>query len=212
MRRWRSRSARVENSGRRRRESGQVSARPSPTEFGALHRVAEVICAEAGKPIATAQAEVARAIWTFALAAGVAIEDQGTLVPGDLDDAHRGYLGLARQVPSGVVVGISPFGFPLNLAAHKVAPALAIGAPIILKPPPQAPSAALILAENRACGGRPTRRAPGRRLQQRAGRAPGGRSPRGGRVVHGSARSAGGSRTRVPRARVVLEPAATRPR
>ncbi len=58
--------------------------------------LAEVICAEAGKPLGSAQAEVSRAIWTFSLAAGVATEDQGALVPVDLDEAHRGYLGLSR--------------------------------------------------------------------------------------------------------------------
>jgi len=167
--------------------------------------LAEVICAEAGKPIGTAQAEVARAIWTFALAAGVATEDQGALVPVDLDDAHRGYLGLSRQVPSGVVVGISPFNFPLNLAAHKVAPALAIGAPIILKPPPQAPSAALILAEIALAAGAPPAAlqvaACSNELAERLAVDP--------RVAvvsfTGSARVGWQLKTRVPRARVVLE-------
>ncbi|HUB07257.1 MAG TPA: aldehyde dehydrogenase family protein [Myxococcales bacterium] len=109
--------------------------------------LARVIALEAGKPIAAARAEVARAATTFALAAGEVAYFGGEILPGDLDEAAAGYRVLARRVPDGPVVGISPFNFPLNLAAHKVAPALAVGAPIVLKPPPQAPSAALLLGQ-----------------------------------------------------------------
>lgn len=117
--------------------------------------LAEIICREAGKPVTAARAEVTRAAWTFRLAAGAATEASGELLPVDLDESARGYLAVSRRVPSGVVVGISPFNFPLNLAAHKIAPALAVGAPLILKPPPQAPSAALILGEIAAAAGAP---------------------------------------------------------
>src|SRR5207245_5013444 len=70
----------------------------------------------------------------------------GEMVPIDLDAASAGYECQVRRVPAGIIVGITPFNFPVNLVAHKAAPALAAGAPIILKPPPQAPSAALMLA------------------------------------------------------------------
>jgi len=167
--------------------------------------LAEVICAEAGKPISAANAEVARAVWTFELAAGVATEDQGSVVPVDLDDAQSGYLGLSRRVPSGVVVGISPFNFPVNLAAHKVAPALAVGAPIILKPPPQAPSAALILAEIARSAGAPAAglqvAACSNELAERLAI-----DPRAAVVSFtGSARVGWQLKTKVPRARVLLE-------
>jgi acyl-CoA reductase-like NAD-dependent aldehyde dehydrogenase len=109
--------------------------------------MAQLISAEAGKPISLARTEVTRAIATFTLAAAEARELGGETLPADLDDAFPGYQSLVFRVPVGLVVGISPFNFPLNLTAHKVAPALAVGAPMVLKPPPQAPSAALLLAE-----------------------------------------------------------------
>jgi acyl-CoA reductase-like NAD-dependent aldehyde dehydrogenase len=109
--------------------------------------MAQLICAEAGKPIASARTEVRRAVTTFSLAAGEARLLQGETLAGDLDPAFAGYECLVFRVPVGLIVGISPFNFPLNLTAHKVAPAMAVGAPIVLKPPPQAPSAALLLAE-----------------------------------------------------------------
>ncbi len=112
-----------------------------------VDELARVIALEAGKPIASARVEVRRAATTFSLAAGEVAYFGGELLPGDLDEAAAGYRVEARRVADGPVVGISPFNFPLNLAAHKVAPALAVGAAIVLKPPPQAPSAALLLAE-----------------------------------------------------------------
>lgn len=109
--------------------------------------IAEAICDEAGKPIRLARAEVTRARSCFAFAADECSRFAGEVVPIDLDDANAGYEAITRRVSAGVVVAISPFNFPLNLGAHKVAPALAVGAPVIWKPPPQAPSAACILAE-----------------------------------------------------------------
>lgn len=109
--------------------------------------LAQAMRAEAGKPIRMARQEVERALGTLRLAAAELSRFGGELVPVDLDDATRGYRALARRVPLGVVVAISPFNFPLNLGVHKVAPALAVGAPVIWKPPPQAPSAACIFAE-----------------------------------------------------------------
>jgi acyl-CoA reductase-like NAD-dependent aldehyde dehydrogenase len=109
--------------------------------------IAEVICDEAGKPISLARLEVSRAIDTFTLAAAELSHFGGEIVPVDFASNQGGTECEIRRFPAGVVVGIVPFNFPLNLGAHKVAPALAVGAPIIVKPPPQAPSAQLILAE-----------------------------------------------------------------
>jgi len=107
----------------------------------------EVLVQESGKPVRAARAEVTRAIETFTLAAAEVSAPVGHAVPIDFDAASKGYRCEVRRVPAGVVVGIVPFNFALNLGAHKVAPALAVGAPIIIKPPPQAPSAQLLLAE-----------------------------------------------------------------
>ncbi len=109
--------------------------------------LAEVICDEAGKPIALAKIEVARAIDTFTQAAAALSHFGGEVVPVDFGPSQERTECEVRRFPAGVVVGIVPFNFPLNLGAHKVAPALAVGAPIIVKPPPQAPTAQLILAE-----------------------------------------------------------------
>lgn len=109
--------------------------------------LARLISDEAGKPITAARTEVKRATETFRLAASELPGFGGRTVPVDLDAASAGYECETRRFPAGVVVGIVPFNFPLNLGAHKVAPALAVGAPIIVKPPPQAPSAQLVLAE-----------------------------------------------------------------
>jgi acyl-CoA reductase-like NAD-dependent aldehyde dehydrogenase len=107
----------------------------------------EVIVHEAGKPKKAAATEVSRAIETFTLAASVLPHFGGSTLPVDLSSMSVGYECETRRFPAGVVVGIVPFNFPLNLGAHKVAPALAVGAPIIVKPPPQAPSAQLLVGE-----------------------------------------------------------------
>lgn len=107
---------------------------------------ARVISDESGKPLTVARGEVQRAIATFELAAAEATRFAGEVVPIDLDASTVGYEAITRRVPAGIVTAISPFNFPLNLGAHKVAPALAVGAPVIWKPPPQAPSAACLLA------------------------------------------------------------------
>jgi acyl-CoA reductase-like NAD-dependent aldehyde dehydrogenase len=105
----------------------------------------EVIVHEAGKPVTAARAEVDRAIETFSLAAAELSSFGGQTVPVDLMPGSEETFAEVRRVPIGVVVGIVPFNFPLNLGAHKVAPALAVGAPMIVKPPPQAPGAMLLL-------------------------------------------------------------------
>jgi acyl-CoA reductase-like NAD-dependent aldehyde dehydrogenase len=107
----------------------------------------EVICHQAGKPRTLARTEVHRATEVFRLAAAELSRFGGSVVPVDFDEASVGVECEVRRFPAGVVVGIVPFNFPLNLGAHKVAPALAVGAPIVVKPPPQAPGAQLLLAE-----------------------------------------------------------------
>jgi acyl-CoA reductase-like NAD-dependent aldehyde dehydrogenase len=108
--------------------------------------LAKVISDESGKPISAARVEVARAVETFTLAAAEVTAPQGVAMAFDSLASAVGTEGEVRRFPAGVVVGIVPFNFPLNLGAHKVAPALAVGCPIIVKPPPQAPGAQLQLA------------------------------------------------------------------
>ncbi len=109
--------------------------------------VARLITAENGKPIKWARAEVARAVSTFRWAAEEARRDSGELQRLDTDPAATGRMALVRRAPRGPVLGISPFNFPLNLVAHKIAPAIAVGAPIVLKPAPATPLSALLLGE-----------------------------------------------------------------
>jgi len=104
-----------------------------------------VICAENGKPIMWARAEVTRAASTFRWAAEEARRWSGSLQRLDTDPTGEGRLAVVRRFPRGPVLGISPFNFPLNLVAHKVAPALAVGAPIVMKPAPKTPLSALLL-------------------------------------------------------------------
>jgi acyl-CoA reductase-like NAD-dependent aldehyde dehydrogenase len=118
---------------------------------GALGRrheeLAQVICAEAGKPLRAARVEVSRATSTFTVAAVEARKLAGEMVPMDATQAGAGKLAFTLRLPIGVVGAISPFNFPLNLVAHKVAPALAAGCPVVLKPASQTPLSALLLAE-----------------------------------------------------------------
>ena len=108
---------------------------------------AKMICQEAAKPIKTARVEVERAIGTFQVAAEEATRIYGEYIPLDTLEATAGRWGLVKRVPLGPVFGITPFNFPLNLVAHKVAPAIAAGCPIILKPAPQTPLSSFLLAE-----------------------------------------------------------------
>jgi acyl-CoA reductase-like NAD-dependent aldehyde dehydrogenase len=118
---------------------------------GALGRrheeAAQLICAEAGKPLKAARVEVSRAMSTFTMAAVEARKLAGEMVPMDASQAGTGKLAFTLRVPVGVVGAISPFNFPLNLVAHKVAPALAAGCAVVLKPASQTPLSALLLAE-----------------------------------------------------------------
>jgi acyl-CoA reductase-like NAD-dependent aldehyde dehydrogenase len=109
--------------------------------------IAQVITAENGKPILWARAEVGRAVSVFRIAAEEARRWSGEGMRLDTDKAAEGRLAYVRQVPHGVVLAISPFNFPLNLVAHKVAPAIAVGAPVVVKPAPKTPLSALVLGE-----------------------------------------------------------------
>lgn len=116
---------------------------------------AQTIALEAGKPIRTARAEVDRAVFTFKVAAEEARRIYGEIVPLDWIPGTEGREAHVRRVPLGPIVGISPFNFPLNLVAHKVAPALAAGNSIILRPASQTPISALKLAEIVSASGWP---------------------------------------------------------
>jgi acyl-CoA reductase-like NAD-dependent aldehyde dehydrogenase len=110
-------------------------------------QLAQLITAESGKPIKWARSEVARGASTFRWAAEEARRFSGQLQRLDTDPGGTGRMALVRRVPKGPVLGITPFNFPLNLVAHKVAPAIAVGAPIVLKPAPATPLTALALGE-----------------------------------------------------------------
>ena len=110
-------------------------------------RFAQLILTEAGKPIRLARSEVDRAILTFKTAAEEAARLGGESLPLDLTEGNEGRWGLVQRFPVGPILAITPFNFPLNLVAHKLAPAIAAGCPILLKPAPQAPFTALALGE-----------------------------------------------------------------
>ena len=113
----------------------------------------ELLVAEAGKPVTLAKIEVQRAQSTFELAAAGALEPNGHPIEMGATPAGAGHAGLARRFPLGVILGITPFNFPLNLVAHKVAPCLATGNTMILKPAMKTPLCALLLGEILAeCG------------------------------------------------------------
>jgi acyl-CoA reductase-like NAD-dependent aldehyde dehydrogenase len=140
------------------RAFGAVRAMPSHARRDALRKIARSIesraeeiagklAVEAGKPIGLARGEVARAVSTFDIASEEATRVEAGFMPLDITPAGVGYTGTWTRVPRGPVLGIAPFNFPLNLVAHKVAPALACGASIVLKPAPQTPLVALLLGD-----------------------------------------------------------------
>ncbi|HEY3930709.1 MAG TPA: aldehyde dehydrogenase family protein [Candidatus Koribacter sp.] len=108
---------------------------------------ARTIAKEAGKPIRTARQEVDRAIYTFKVAAEECTRIHGEYLSLDTLEATAGRWGVVRRFPVGPILAITPFNFPLNLVAHKLAPAIAAGCPVILKPAPQTPITSLKLAE-----------------------------------------------------------------
>ncbi|WHZ16599.1 MAG: Aldehyde dehydrogenase [Nitrospira sp.] len=108
---------------------------------------ARTMTTEAGKPLSDARREVGRAIQTFSIAAEEAKRIGGEVVPLDWSPGMESHWGVTRRFPIGPILGITPFNFPLNLVAHKVAPALAAGNSILIKPAPQTPLTALLLGE-----------------------------------------------------------------
>jgi len=116
---------------------------------------AQVMSAEAGKPIRSARGEAGRAVETYIASADACRTLTGETVPMDASPAGEGKLAFTLRLPVGIVGAISPFNFPLNLVAHKLAPALAAGCPVVLKPAPATPLTALLLAEVTAEAGLP---------------------------------------------------------
>jgi len=112
-----------------------------------FEELAIALCIEAGKPIKDARGEVGRLIDTFRIASEESVRIGGEVMPLDISPRARGYTGMWKRVPIGPCSFISPFNFPLNLAAHKVAPALAVGCPFVLKPASLTPIGALVIGE-----------------------------------------------------------------
>ena len=136
----------------------ELAAIPAHGKARALARIADGIAArhdefsktlsqEAGKPLTDARREIDRGIHTFRLAAEESTRIPGETIPMDLTPGGEPYTATVKRFPLGPVLGITPFNFPLNLVAHKVAPCLAAGNPLVLKPAPQTPLTALLLGE-----------------------------------------------------------------
>jgi acyl-CoA reductase-like NAD-dependent aldehyde dehydrogenase len=123
---------------------------------GRREEFAQLISAEVAKPISLARAEVDRAIGTLAFSAAEARTLTGQAVPIDAAPNGAGKLAFTQRIPRGILGAITPFNFPLNLVAHKLAPALAAGCPVVLKPAPQSPLTALALARALTDAGLPT--------------------------------------------------------
>ncbi|MGN6728956.1 MAG: aldehyde dehydrogenase family protein [Rhodanobacteraceae bacterium] len=109
--------------------------------------LAFALCVEAGKPIKDAQGEVTRLLDTFRIAADESVRADGEIINLEISPRTRGYRGFVKRVPLGPCSFITPFNFPLNLVAHKVAPAIAAGCPFVLKPSEKTPIGALIIGE-----------------------------------------------------------------
>jgi acyl-CoA reductase-like NAD-dependent aldehyde dehydrogenase len=135
-----------------------MKSMPSYERAGALHKLASLleqrqeevallIAKESGKPLRDARVETARGVFTIQTAAEEAKRIGGEMIPLDLLPTSKGRFGVTRRVPIGPIAGISPFNFPLNLALHKIAPAIASGNPIVLKPPTHDPLTMLTFAE-----------------------------------------------------------------
>lgn len=112
-----------------------------------FEELSQSLCIEAGKPIKDSRGEVSRLIDTFRIAAEESVRISGEVMNLEISQRARGYSGMFKRVPVGPCSFISPFNFPLNLAAHKVAPAIAVGCPFVLKPASRTPIGALIIGE-----------------------------------------------------------------
>ena len=128
-------------------ERQRVLRRVSESIAERKQEFARTMAQEAGKPIKAARTEVERAIFTFNVAAEESTRIYGEYLPLDWQEFTAGRWGIVRRFPLGPIAGITPFNFPLNLVAHKVAPAIAAGCPMVLKPAPQTPFTAMLLAE-----------------------------------------------------------------
>ena len=128
-------------------ERGRILREISAGIKARREELGRLLALEAGKPIRDALVEVDRATLTFRLGAEEAERMTGELIPLDLMASSKDRIGITRRFPIGPIAGISPFNFPLNLAAHKVAPAIASGNPIVLKPPSKDPLVMLTVAE-----------------------------------------------------------------
>ena len=109
--------------------------------------LAFALCVEAGKQIKDSEGEVTRLIDTFRIAAEESVRMTGEVQPLDISPRAKGYQGIWKRVPIGPCSFISPFNFPLNLAAHKIAPAIAVGCPFVMKPASRTPLGAIIMGE-----------------------------------------------------------------
>jgi len=141
------RVAPAERSALLERVAGLIAAR--------AESLAQTILAEAGKPITLARVEVERAVQTFRFAADEAARTHDRVIDFQASPPGKGHRGVAHRIPIGVILGISPFNFPLNLVAHKVAPCIASGNTMVLKPSPRTPLTALALGEILAEAGAP---------------------------------------------------------
>ncbi len=128
-------------------ERQRVLRRISASMAERKEEFARTLAQEAGKPIKAARTEVERAIFTFNVAAEETTRIYGDYLPLDWQESTAGRWGIVRRFPIGPIAGITPFNFPINLVAHKVAPAMAAGCPMVLKPAPQTPLCSLLLAE-----------------------------------------------------------------
>ena len=128
-------------------ERQRVLRRVAQTILERKDEFSRTLAQEAGKPIKAARTEVDRAIFTFNVAAEESTRIYGEYLPLDWQESTAGRWGIVRRFPLGPIAGITPFNFPLNLVVHKVAPAIAAGCSIVLKPAPQTPLSALLLAE-----------------------------------------------------------------
>src|SRR6476661_7261863 len=128
-------------------ERQRVLRRVSENIYERKQEFARTMAQESGKPIKAARTEVERAIFTFNVAAEESTRIYGEYLPLDWQEFTAGRWGIVRRFPLGPIAGITPFNFPLNLVAHKVAPAIAAGCPLVLKPAPQTPFTAMALGE-----------------------------------------------------------------
>ena len=120
-------------------ERSAILRRVSELMTERLEVIARLLSAEAGKPIKDSRTEVERSALTFRVAAEEAERQVGEVIDLGINKASRGRLGLTRRFPAGLVAGIAPFNLPVSLSAHKLAPAMAVGCPIVLKIPSNAP-------------------------------------------------------------------------